>query len=223
MGVSNKLRRDFYYFQAKSLGYRARSAFKLLEIDEKYNIFENVSNVVDLCAAPGSWSQALRKNTSAKIVSVDLQEMEPIEGVIILKKDITSEECLQQILFEFDGKLADLIVCDGAPDVTGFHDIDEFLQMDLLKAALYICTKILNPGCTFVTKCFTGPYTGYISKHFMKFFESVKLVKPKSSREVSAECFMVCRGFKGSDTDVLDIDCVPANVFIETCGDKIYD
>lgn len=217
MGHLNNLRRDFYYFQAKSLGYRARSAFKLLEINENYNIFENASNIVDLCAAPGSWSQALRKNTNAKIVSVDLQEIEPIDGVTILKEDITTEGCLQKILSEFDGEKADLVVCDGAPDVTGFHDIDEFLQTDLLKSALSICTRILRPGCTFVTKCFVGSYTGYLLNHFMKFFESVRIVKPASSRDVSAECFFVCKGFKAYplyDLYHIDVSSEPAKISI---------
>ena len=94
MGINSKDRRDFYYYQAKVLGYRARSAFKLIDIDTSFDIFSNVTRIVDLCSAPGSWSQVLRSKTNAKIISIDVQDMEPIEGVFIIKEDITYEECL---------------------------------------------------------------------------------------------------------------------------------
>ena len=135
MGKSTKEKRDIYYRKAKELGYRARSAFKLIQIDEEYKIFEGVQKVVDLCAAPGSWSQVLasklksregdKKSEISQIVAVDLQEMAPIQGVKSIVGDITSQATAEQIIAEFQGSLADLVICDGAPDVTGLHDIDE--------------------------------------------------------------------------------------------------
>lgn len=135
MGKQTKEKRDIYYRKAKELGYRARSAFKLIQIDEEYNIFEGVQKVVDLCAAPGSWSQVLasklkskvgdKTNELSQIVAVDLQEMAPIQGVKSIVGDITSQATAEQIIAEFQGSLADLVICDGAPDVTGLHDIDE--------------------------------------------------------------------------------------------------
>ncbi|ELA41890.1 23S rRNA (uridine(2552)-2'-O-)-methyltransferase [Vittaforma corneae ATCC 50505] len=221
MGIPSKDRRDYYYYQAKALGYRARSAFKLLDINEAYRILESASKVIDLCAAPGSWSQVLASHTKAKIVAVDIQDMAPINGVTILKEDITSGECLNKIFEVFDGEKADLIVCDGAPDVTGFHDLDEFLQLDLLKSALHICTKTLKTGSNFVGKCFRGAYSGYIVHHFLKFFDRVDLVKPRASRHVSIECFLVCFGFKDANNNPfeIDVDCDPVNVRVVTCGD----
>ena len=129
---------DPYYRKAKSEGYRARSAYKLLQVDEEFNLFAGVNRAVDLCAAPGSWSQVLaaklyssdeeRKAAAAsgdvKIVSVDLQEMAAIEGAAILQGDITTEDTMRSIYSVFHGEKADLVVSDGAPDVTGFHEID---------------------------------------------------------------------------------------------------
>ncbi|XP_013732271.2 putative tRNA (cytidine(32)/guanosine(34)-2'-O)-methyltransferase isoform X5 [Brassica napus] len=139
---------DIYYRKAKEEGWRARSAFKLLQIDEAFNIFQGVKRVVDLCAAPGSWSQVLSRQlylpakSSAEskegdvplIVAIDLQPMSPIEGVIQVQGDITNARTAQLVIRHFDGSKADLVVCDGAPDVTGLHDMDEFVQSQLILA-----------------------------------------------------------------------------------------
>ena len=142
MGKSSKDKRDIYYRKAKEEGWRARSAFKLLQIDDSFDIFRGVKNVVDLCAAPGSWSQVLSRKVYfpavaagvalddlPKIVAIDLQPMAPIEGVVQIQGDITSLAKVNEVLSHFDGKHADLIVSDGAPDVTGLHDMDEFMQV----------------------------------------------------------------------------------------------
>lgn len=107
-----------YYRRAKELGYRARSAFKLLQLDERFSFLASASRCVDLCAAPGSWSQVLQRNCqeSAQIVAVDLQEMAPIVGVQQLQGDITDQETAKHIIELFGGKKADLVVSDGAPD-----------------------------------------------------------------------------------------------------------
>ena len=142
MGKSSKDKRDIYYRKAKEEGWRARSAFKLLQIDDSFDIFRGVKNVVDLCAAPGSWSQVLSRKVYLpavaagvapddlpKIVAIDLQPMAPIEGVVQIQGDITSLAKVNEVLSHFDGKHADLIVSDGAPDVTGLHDMDEFMYV----------------------------------------------------------------------------------------------
>jgi tRNA (cytidine32/guanosine34-2'-O)-methyltransferase len=207
MGKTSKDKRDIYYRKAKEVGFRARSAFKLLQIDEEYNLFEGVHRVVDLCAAPGSWSQVLSSrlydqgstettNTSAKIVSVDLQEIAPIPGVITLVGDITSQSTAEQIINHFEGDLADLVVCDGAPDVTGLHDIDEYMQAQLLLAALNITTNILKPGGSFVAKIFRGKDVSLLYSQLRCFFKEVTVAKPKSSRNSSIESFVVCRYFE---------------------------
>lgn len=205
MGRTSKEKRDIYYRKAKEIGFRARSAFKLLQIDDEYNLFDGVSRVVDLCAAPGSWSQVLASklgssdNTSdsaPRIVSVDLQEMAPIPGVLSIVGDITSQSTANQIINYFQGDLADLVVCDGAPDVTGLHDIDEYMQAQLLLAALNITTNILRPGGNFVAKIFRGKDVSLLYSQMRCFFEEVTVAKPKSSRSSSIESFIVCRRFR---------------------------
>jgi tRNA (cytidine32/guanosine34-2'-O)-methyltransferase len=213
MGKTSKDKRDIYYRKAKEIGFRARSAFKLLQIDENYGIFEGVNRCVDLCAAPGSWSQVLSSklyttvdeahtcliNNQPKVVSVDLQEMAPIPGVICLVGDITAKSTADEIIHHFKGDLADLVVCDGAPDVTGLHDVDEYMQAQLLLAALNITTNTLRIGGTFVAKIFRGKDVSLLYSQLRCFFTEVTVAKPKSSRNSSIESFVVCRDFRPFD------------------------
>ncbi|KAL5015312.1 hypothetical protein ScPMuIL_009582 [Solemya velum] len=176
MGKSSKDKRDVYYRLAKEEGWRARSAFKLIQINEDFNIFTGVKKVVDLCAAPGSWSQVLSRKlrgdegtTDPKIVAVDLQAMAPIPGVIQLQGDITKKSTAEEIIGYFEGEHADLVVCDGAPDVNGLHDIDEYIQAQLLLAALNITTHVLKPSGTFVAKIFRGRDVTLLYSHIEAF------------------------------------------------------
>ncbi|MEW5302588.1 MAG: hypothetical protein WDW36_005357 [Sanguina aurantia] len=195
--------RDIYYRRAKEEGWRARSAFKLLQIDEAFNIFSGVKHAVDLCAAPGSWSQVLSRKlylpavkagncSLPRLVSVDLQPMAPIEGVTQLQGDITSEATAEQVISRFEGQQAELVVCDGAPDVTGLHDLDEYVQSQLLLAALTIVTHVLSEGGTFVAKIFRGRDVSLLYSQLRMFFPEVIIAKPKSSRDSSIEAFVVC-------------------------------
>ncbi|KAL8569645.1 putative tRNA (cytidine(32)/guanosine(34)-2'-O)-methyltransferase [Nucella lapillus] len=203
MGRSSKDKRDVYYRLAKEEGWRARSAFKLLQINDDFNIFEGVKRVVDLCAAPGSWSQVLSKKlrgsegkqSDVKIVAVDLQAMAPIPGVTQLQGDITKKSTAQEIIHHFEGEQADLVICDGAPDVTGLHDIDEYIQAQLLLAALNITTHVLKQGGTFVAKIFRGKDVTLLYSQLKVFFPTVTVHKPRSSRNSSIEAFVVCQGY----------------------------
>lgn len=205
MGKCSKDKRDVFYRLAKEEGWRARSAFKLLQIEDQFGIFHEVTRAVDLCAAPGSWSQVLAKklqeqkrqsDNDVKIVAVDIQTMAPLEGVTILQGDITSKETAKKIIEQFRGYKAQLVVCDGAPDVTGQHDLDVFIQSQLLLAALNITTFILEKSGAFVAKLFRGTDISLMIAQFRLFFEHVQVVKPKSSRTSSTEAFIVCRNFK---------------------------
>ena len=159
---------------------------------------------VDLCAAPGSWSQVLsrrlyndgnEKNEDVKIVAVDLQEMAPIDGVIQIQGDITSKSTSDEIINHFEGKKADLVICDGAPDVTGLHDMDVYVQSQLLLSALSITTRVLADGGSFIAKIFRGRDVTLLYAQLRVFFKEVACCKPKSSRNSSMEAFVVCRGF----------------------------
>lgn len=206
MGKASRDKRDIYYRKAKEEGWRARSAFKLLQIDEEFNIFEGVKRVVDLCAAPGSWSQVLSrklyqpaKTDPPLIVAIDLQPMAPIEGVIQVQGDITNAKTAQVVIRHFDGRKADLVVCDGAPDVTGLHDMDEFVQSQLSLAGLTIVTHVLKPGGRFIAKIFRGKDTSLLYCQLKTFFGDVTFAKPKSSRNSSIEAFAVCEKYSPPD------------------------
>jgi len=210
MGRASKDKRDVYYRRAKEVGYRARSAFKLLHIDEEFDLLKGVERAVDLCAAPGSWSQVLASKLyphgvgdilpgQEKVVAVDLQEMAPIPGVRQVRGDITSSSTALEIIRHFRGRKADIIICDGAPDVTGLHDIDEFVQSQLILAALSITANMLRPGGCFVAKIFRGRDVGLLYEQLRLFFEDVTIAKPKSSRNSSIEAFVVCRGVSSDE------------------------
>eukprot|EP00771_Trimastix_marina_P003973 gnl/Trimastix_PCT/696.p1 GENE.gnl/Trimastix_PCT/696~~gnl/Trimastix_PCT/696.p1 ORF type:complete len:300 (+),score=100.75 gnl/Trimastix_PCT/696:68-967(+) len=201
MGKCSKDKRDIYYRKAKEEGWRARSAFKLIQLDEEFDLFNGVRHVVDLCAAPGSWSQVISRKTRGmdpppRIVAVDLNEMAPIDGVIQLQGDITSAATVERIIGHFGGELADLVVSDGAPDVTGLHDMDEYLQGQLILAALNIATHLLRPGGKFVAKIFRGKDISLLYAKLRLFFHDVVVSKPKSSRNSSIESFVVCQHFE---------------------------
>ena len=156
--------RDVYYRRAKESGYRARSAYKLLQLDAAHSVFTpHTRRVVDLCAAPGSWSQVAAErlavscptpSSTPRVIAVDLQEMSPISGVQLLQGDVTSEAVMLQVLRFFGGEKVELVLCDGAPDVTGLHVIDEYVQGQLLESVLRITTRMLREGGTFVAKIF---------------------------------------------------------------------
>ncbi|XP_056371440.1 putative tRNA (cytidine(32)/guanosine(34)-2'-O)-methyltransferase isoform X4 [Oenanthe melanoleuca] len=212
MGRSSKDKRDIYYRLAKEGGWRARSAFKLLQLEERFQLFEGVTRAVDLCAAPGSWSQVLSRHlrgsegSPPRVVAVDLQAMAPLPGVLQIQGDITKASTVQQIQHLLEGHPADLVVCDGAPDVTGLHDLDEYIQAQLLLAALNITTHVLKKGGTFVAKIFRAKDVSLLYSQLRLFFPEVSCAKPRSSRTSSIEAFVVCRGFSPPEGFVPSMD-----------------
>lgn len=210
MGKSSKDKRDLYYRKAKEQGYRARSAFKLLQLNEEFHFLDDpkLKRVVDLCAAPGSWSQVLSRKLFEKggdddadkqIVAVDLQAMMPIDHVTTLQADITHPRTLNQILDLFGNNRADFVCSDGAPDVTGLHDLDEYVQHQLIMSALQLTVCILKRGGTFVAKIFRGRDIDLIYAQLGYLFENVTCAKPRSSRGSSLEAFIVCQGYNPPD------------------------
>ena len=133
--------------------------------------------------------------SQVKIVAVDLQEMAPIEGVIQLQGDITSKDTADKIISLFEGTKADLVICDGAPDVTGLHDLDQYIQRQLLLSALGISTRVLKQNGRFIAKIFRGLDITFLYSQLSVFFSKVICSKPKSSRNSSMEAFIVCEGF----------------------------
>lgn len=199
--------KDTYYRQAKQYNYRARSAYKLIQIHQLYNIFHNVHNALDLCGAPGSWSQVLSQYIPVQstdghtrcLVSVDLQSIAPINGVHIIQGDITDKKTCMNVLKQFNNELIDLIVCDGAPDVTGIHTLDEYLHSQLMIAAYNFIAHSLKPGGCYVAKLFKSHSIDIIINQYRQLFDIVHLVKPSASRTRSAEHFIVCIGYNPPD------------------------
>jgi tRNA (cytidine32/guanosine34-2'-O)-methyltransferase len=199
MGKIAKDKRDIYYRLAKQQGYRSRSSFKLIQIEELFKIISQSNYIVDLCAAPGGWTQIAHKfqmNNSSKIISVDLQKMSPFDDVIIITGDITHQETINKIFEETGKQCVDLVLCDGAPDVIKFVEFDVYIQSQLILSALNIAIRILNKGGKFVCKIFRGSSTVKIVKIMKRFFSSVNIAKPKACRNASFEAFLVCEGFK---------------------------
>ncbi|KAL0222710.1 hypothetical protein P9112_002100 [Eukaryota sp. TZLM1-RC] len=194
----SKDRRDIYYRLAKEQQFRARSAFKLIQIDETFNCLSDVTRAVDLCAAPGSFSQVLSSrippSKDRRIVSVDLNEMAPIDGVQLLQGDITCRSTALKVIELLDGH-ADFVCSDGAPDVSGLEQLDQYLQNTLVIAALNIATAVLRPKGTFVAKIFRGKAVSIMYSQLSVLFNTVHIVKPRSSRNSSLEAFVVCLDF----------------------------
>ena len=208
MGRSSVDKRDVYCHLAKEKGWRARSAFKLLQLDEEFQPFQGVTRAIDLCAAPGSWSQALSQKIggqgSGRVVAVDLQTMAPLPGVLQIQGDITQLSTAKKIIQHFEDCPADLVVCDGAPDVTGLHDVDEYMQAQLPLAALNLAMHVLKPGGCFVAKIFRGRDVTRIYSQ-LRVFSSVLCAKPRSSRNSSIEAFAVCKGYDPPEGSLLDL------------------
>ena len=189
----NKQRRDTYVRQSKVDGYRARSAYKLIEIDEKFKIFKGGMIIVDIGAAPGSWSQyAAKKVKSGKIISVDLKEMEKIEDTIQIKGDFT-QELIQNKIKSNLSKRADVVMSDMAVNTTGIKNIDSIQTGELCKEAMIFSKEVISEKGFFISKIFMGGTFNEIVALGKKIFKEVKVFKPKSSRKDSKESFIICK------------------------------
>ena len=192
----NKQRRDTYVRQSKVDGYRARSAYKLIEIDEKFKIFKGGLTVIDVGAAPGSWSQYASKVVkNGKIVSIDLKEMEPIDNTFQIKGDFTEDETQQKIKEFLTGK-SDVVMSDMAVNTTGIKNIDSIQTGELCKEAMIFSKDIISNGGFFVSKIFMGGSFNEIVQLGKKIFKEVKVFKPKSSRKDSKESFIICKNLR---------------------------
>ena len=192
----NKQRRDIYVRQSKVDGYRARSAYKLIEINEKFRIFKGGMNVIDIGAAPGSWSQYASKVVkSGKIVSIDLKEMEEIINTIQIKGDFT-EKSTQDKIKEYLNKKSDVVMSDMAVNTTGIKNIDAIYTGELCKEAMIFSKDVISEKGFFISKIFMGGTFNEIVALGKKIFKEVKVFKPKSSRKDSKESFIICKNLR---------------------------
>ena len=189
----NKQRRDTYVRQSKVDGYRARSAYKLKEIDEKFKIFKGGMSVVDIGAAPGSWSQYVSKVVkSGKIISIDLKEMENIENTLQIQGDFTLVDTQNQIK-EYLKKKPDVVMSDMAVNTTGIKNIDSIQTGELCKEAMVFSKDVISEKGFFISKIFMGSTFNEIVALGKKIFKEVKVFKPQSSRKDSKESFIICK------------------------------
>ena len=189
----NKQKRDIYVRQSQVDGYRARSAYKLIEINEKFKIFKNGISVIDLGASPGSWSQYIARTVkSGRLVSIDLKNMEEIENMIQIKGDFTELDSKEKIKNLFKSKV-DVVVSDMAVNTTGIKDIDAIYTGELAMEAMNFSREMLVKEGRFVSKIFLGSSFNEIIALGKKLFKEVKVFKPKSSRKESKESFIICK------------------------------
>jgi 23S rRNA (uridine2552-2'-O)-methyltransferase len=189
----NKQRRDIYVRQSKVDGYRARSAYKLIEIDEKFKIFKGGLSVIDIGAAPGSWSQyAFKAAKSGRLISIDLKKMEPIGNSIQIKGDFTEKKTQEEIKKNLSDKV-DVVMSDMAIDTTGIKNVDSIQTGELCKEAMFFAKDLMKDNGCFVSKIFMGGTFNEIVAEGKKYFKEVKVFKPKSSRKDSKESFIICR------------------------------
>ncbi len=192
----NKQRRDTYVRQSKVDGYRARSAYKLIEIDEKFKIFKGGLTVIDIGAAPGSWSQYASKAVkNGKIISIDLKEMEPINNTTQIIGDFTHNETQEQIKNLLTDK-TDVVMSDMAVNTTGIKNIDSIQTGELCKDAMFFSKEIISKNGFFISKIFMGGSFNEIIQFGKKIFKDVKVFKPKSSRKDSKESFIICKNLR---------------------------
>ena len=192
----NKQRRDIYVRQSKVDGYRARSAYKLIEIDEKFKIFKGDMFVVDVGAAPGSWSQYASKVVkNGKIIAVDLKDIEDIKNTIQIKGDFTSRD-VQEKVINYLEKKPRVVMSDMAVNTTGIKNIDSIQTGELCKEAMNFSKEVMSEDGVFISKIFMGSSFNEIVALGKKLFKEVKVFKPKSSRKDSKESFIICKNLR---------------------------
>ena len=192
----NKQRRDTYVRQSKIDGYRARSAYKIKEIDEKFKIFKGGMSIIDIGAAPGSWSQYVSKVVkSGKIISIDLKKMENIDNTLQVQGDFTSTET-QNLIKDYLKKKPDVVMSDMAVNTTGIKNIDSIQTGELCKEAMIFSKDVISEKGFFISKIFMGSTFNEIVALGKKIFKEVKVFKPKSSRKDSKESFIICKNLR---------------------------
>ena len=190
---------DPYVKQAQKDGYRSRASYKLLEVQEKYNLIRPGMSVVDLGAAPGGWSQVTSRliGGQGRLIASDILEMDSIPDVTFIQGDFTEDAVLAQILEAVGNSQVDLVISDMAPNMSGTPEVDMPKAMFLCELALDLAERILKPGGNFVIKIFQGEGFDVYLKDARKKFYKIQMIKPDSSRGSSREQYMLAWGYRG--------------------------
>jgi 23S rRNA (uridine2552-2'-O)-methyltransferase len=191
-------RKDHYRKLAKDKGYRSRSAYKLLQLNNSYHIFRQRNKVIDLGCAPGGWLQVAIKEVGScgKVIGIDLKEVKPLEGAIILHGNIEDHGIIDGVIKILNSK-ADVVLSDLSPNVSGIWDIDHARQISLTKSAFSVAQKILKENGNAIFKVFEGELLNEVKDDLNSNFHKVLLTKPGASRQQSSELYVVCLKFRG--------------------------
>ena len=192
---------DPYVAKAKAEGYRSRAAYKLIELDDRYKLLHKGTRVVDLGAAPGGWSQVAARQVGSTdehplVVGIDYLDMDPLNGVVLLKKDFTEDDAPQMLIDAMGGRKADLVLSDMASPTTGHRATDHLRIVHLVEIAADFAIQVLAPGGSFVAKVFQGGTEHELLAMLKRHFATTFHAKPPASRQGSAETYLVAKGFR---------------------------
>ncbi|MBN1860171.1 MAG: RlmE family RNA methyltransferase [Candidatus Thermoplasmatota archaeon] len=191
-------KKERFYKEAKRVGYRARSAFKLKQIQGRFHCIPKDSLVVDLGAAPGGWSQVAKELVGPQgiVIGADLSSIQPLEDVVFIQGDITKVETVQKIKEKMNGKNADIVLSDMSPDISGNYSVDQARSVWLCENAFNVVQEILRPGGHFICKIFEGEDMKSFVDKIKRQFMVVKIFSPEASRKSSSEVYIVAKSFK---------------------------
>jgi len=186
---------DKYYRRSLKEGYRSRAAYKLIEIQKRFEFIRDDDNIVDLGAAPGSWMQVERELTDGMIIGVDLNPIAPVEDTMTIVGDFTTEKVQDKVRSLIDE--VNIVLCDASPKLSGQKSYDQARAIGLCEDALAFTCKIIKPGGNFVMKSFQGEMFGELLVEIRKHFYSVKVYRTKATRKGSTESYIISKNFKG--------------------------
>ena len=195
-------KREHFYNEAKRLGYRARSAFKLKQIQKRFGVFSKEDIVIDLGAAPGGWSQVAKEFVGAKgiVIGADILPITPLDNVQFIQGDITDNETLEEIKQILNDTKADVVLSDMSPDISGNYSVDQARSLWLCERALEVAEQVLHPNGTFVCKIFEGTDTKKFIEKVKQRFSSVRIFTPDASRKSSSEIYIIAKSLKNTHT-----------------------
>jgi 23S rRNA (uridine2552-2'-O)-methyltransferase len=191
-------KKEHFYREAKRVGYRARSAFKLQQIQKRFQIIPKGGLAIDLGAAPGGWSQVAQEcvGEHGTVIGIDVSSIQPLEGVQFLRGDLTKPETISQITDVLHGRDADVVLSDMAPDISGNYSVDQARSAWLCEWALTVAEQLLRPGGHFICKIFEGQDTKAFIDSVKQRFRVVKTFSPEASRKSSSEVYIIAKSFK---------------------------